>query len=95
LKLYESLFKDLEGIDPQTGLSGAIKGITQEQADLLAGQTNAMRINQVEGNELMRNQLLHLASIDLKIGITNQYLENIDNKINNNLSDPLRAQGIV
>ncbi|MDR2009958.1 MAG: hypothetical protein LBQ22_05705 [Bacteroidales bacterium] len=96
LKLYESLFKDLEEAGaPTTSLSGAIKGASQESIDLLAGQTNAVRVNQVEGNEIMRSQLLHLASIDAKVGVSNGYLASIDSKLSNNNSDPLRAQGII
>lgn len=95
MKMYEDLFKDLEdNSDPTTSLSGTIKGASQESIDLLAGQTNAVRINQVEGNEILRQQLIHLASMDAKIGISNKHLESIDNKINNSNSDPLRAQGI-
>jgi hypothetical protein len=96
MKLYEDLFKDMEEAgDPTTTLSGAIKGASQESIDLLAGQTNAVRVNQVEGNEILRNQLLHLASIDAKVGVSNGYLASIDSKLSSNNSDPLRAQGIT
>jgi hypothetical protein len=96
MKIYEDLFKDIEDAgDPTTSLSGAIKGASQESIDLLAGQTNAVRINQVEGNEIMRSQLLHLASIDAKVGVSNGYLASIDSKLSSNNSDPLRAQGIT
>ena len=95
MKVYEDLFKDLgAATDPTTSLSGAIKGASQESIDLLAGQTNAVRINQVESIEILRQQLLHLANIDGKIGVSNRHLESIDNKLNN-ASDPLRAQGIT
>lgn len=96
LKVYEDLFKDLEGTgDPTTSLSGAIKGASQESIDLLAGQTNAVRVNQVESIEILRNQLLHLASIDNKVGISNELLRDIRNEVKGNASDPLRAQGIT
>ena len=81
--------------DPTTSLSGAIKGASQESIDLLTGQTNAVRVNQVESIEILRNQLLHLASIDMKVGISNKHLESIDGKLDNNSSDPLRAEGII
>lgn len=81
--------------DPTTSLSGAIKGASQESIDLLAGQTNAVRVNQVEGNEIMRNQLLHLASIDAKVGVSNGFLQQIEQNTRTTASDPLRAQGIV
>jgi hypothetical protein len=87
-------FKSLGGGD-QSGLSGAIKGITQEQADIIGGTANAMRVNQVESMEILRNQLLYLASIDLKIGISNQHLESIDSKMGSGNYNPLRAEGIT
>jgi hypothetical protein len=97
MKMYEDLFKDLENEagDPTTTLAGAIKGASQESIDLLAGQTNAVRINQVQGIEIMREQLLHLAGIDAGIGVSNRHLASIDNKMSSNNYDPLRAQGIT
>jgi hypothetical protein len=96
--LPEEIRKYLIGTqDPQeiNSLSGAIKGITQEQADLLGGTANAILKHQVEGVEILRNQLLHLASIDMKIGVSNQLLEQIEQNTKTNPSDPLRAQGIT
>ena len=96
MNMYEDLFKELNDAgDPTTSLSGAIKGASQESIDLLAGQTNAVRVNQVESMEIMRNQLLHLVSIDAKVGVSNNYLASIDSKLSSNNSDPLRAQGIT
>lgn len=96
MKMYEDLFKEIDAAaDPTTSLSGAIKGASQESIDLLAGQTNAVRVNQVESIEVMRNQLLHLVSIDAKVGVSNTYLKSIDSKISSNTSDPLRAVGIT
>lgn len=97
MNMYKDLFKEVEEAaeeDPTTSLAGAIKGASQESIDLLAGQTNAVRVNQVESIEIERNQLIRLASIDNKIGISNKHLESIDKKLSNN-SDPLRAQGII
>ncbi len=96
MKMYEDLFKEIDdAADPTTSLSGAIKGASQESINLLAGQTNAVRVNQVESIEIMRNQLLHLVSIDAKVGVSNTYLKSIDGKISSNTSDPLRAVGIT
>ena len=99
MKMYEDLFKDMEseaGGDPTTSLAGAIKGASQESIDLLAGQTNAVRIQQAAGNDMLREQLIHLASIDSKIGISNELLSNIYNSLRTQeASDPLRAQGIT
>ncbi|WP_373248844.1 hypothetical protein [Bacteroides thetaiotaomicron] len=95
MKMYEGLFKDLEeSTDPTTSLSGAIKGASQESIDLLAGQTNAVRVNQVESIEILRQQLIHLASMDAKIGVSNKHLESIDSKIGKDY-DPLRSQGLI
>lgn len=96
MKMYEDLFKDLsDDGDPSSSLSGAIKGASQESIDLLAGQTNAVRVNQVEGIDILRQQLVHLASIDGKIGASNLLLSQIYDELKGTASDPLRAQGIT
>lgn len=95
MKMYQDLFEDLEAGGPTTTLSGAIKGASQESIDLLAGQTNAVRVNQVQSIEILRDQLLHLASIDAGIGITNRYLQQIEQNTKTSNYDPLRAQGIT
>lgn len=46
-----------------TSLTGSVKGVTEETASLVAGQMNAMRINQVEAMSIMRNQLMVLNRI--------------------------------
>lgn len=81
--------------EPTTTMSGAISSASQESIDLLAGQTNAVRVNQVESIEILRQQLIHLASIDSKVGTSNKYLEAIEKNTAANNSDPLRAQGIT
>jgi hypothetical protein len=100
MKMYEDLFKDMEseaaGGGSINSLAGAIKGASQESIDLLAGQTNAVRIQQANSIDILRDQLLHLASIDSKIGIAVEALNRIDNNTNTGSnSDPLRAQGIT
>lgn len=99
MKMYEDLFKDMEreaGGDPTTSLAGAIKGASQESIDLLAGQTNAVRIQQAHSIDLLRDQLIHLASIDSKMGLAVEALNRIDrNTDTGSYSDPLRAQGIT
>jgi hypothetical protein len=81
---------------PDKTLSGAIKGITEETAGVLAGQVNAMRINQVEGIQIMRQQLMHLAEIAANTRY-NKHLEklgSIDSKLDALKSDSLRATGL-
>ena len=85
----------IEEADPTTSLSGAIKGASQESIDLLAGQTNAVRVNQVQEIEILRQQLIHLANIDGKLSVSNRYLEQIEKNTSGSASDPLRAQGIT
>lgn len=98
LKMYEDLFKELgdEAGDPTSTMAGAIKGASQESIDLLAGQTNAVRVNQVVEIDILRQQLIRLASIDNKIGVSNQLLGQIYDEVKGySASDPLRAQGIT
>jgi hypothetical protein len=95
--LFEQLMAD-SGInlsDSATGLSGAIKGITQEQADIIGGTANAMRTNQIESIEILRNSLIQLTLISANTNKANQYLEKIEENTKNKNYDPLRAEGIT
>jgi hypothetical protein len=94
--MYKDLFKDLEDAgDPTTSLAGAIKGASQQSIDLLAGQTNAVRVNQVESIEILRNILIQIILISANTGKSSKHLESIDSKINSTPYDPLRSQGIT
>ena len=96
MEMYKDLFKDLEDAgDPTTSLSGAIKGASQESINLLAGQTNAVRVNQVEGIEIMRNSLIQLIMINANTSRANNHLEQIEKNTSNQSYDPLRSQGIT
>ncbi len=85
--------KDTAEEDP---LTGAVKGITSEQASLLAGQTNAMRINQVEANQILRNQLLSLNKIaeNTAFNVNLTKLNDILEIMKSRQTDPLRGQGL-
>lgn len=88
-------FEWVNDSDPST-LSGAIKGASQESIDLLAGQTNAVRVNQVTALGLMREQLLYLSNIDRGVNIViPQKLQAIINKLPDSNDSGLRSQGII
>jgi len=96
MKVYEDLYKELDGTDTTT-LAGAIAGASQESIDLLAGQTNAVREGQVTTNDLLREQLVHLASIDAGVTEATTIARNIYNLLSGtpSLVTELRARGIT
>lgn len=63
LEVYSDIFKDLSDSDSDTSLSGAVKGVSEETASILAGQMNAVRINQLESTQILRQQLIALNRI--------------------------------
>lgn len=96
MDMYKDLFTDLDNTDPST-LSGAISSASQESIDLLAGQTNAVRQNQVKSIQLIREQLMHLANMDRGIGVIADRVQSIINHLTTAASDDngLRSQGIT
>ncbi len=62
-------------IDEQ--LSGAIKGITEQTAGIIAGQMTAMRMSQSRQVDILNNQLSYLAGIERNTSY-NRHLERID-----------------
>lgn len=52
-----------KGKGSANSLEGAIKGVSESTASLIAGQMNAIRINQGESISLVKQQLLHLSII--------------------------------
>jgi len=84
------------GDQADTTLSGAVKGITEQTAGVLAGQVNAMRINQVDGIQIMRQQLSHLAEIasNTRYNKNLERLPSIDRKLDALSVDSLRATGL-
>lgn len=76
-------------------LSGAIKGVSEETASKLGGQINAIRMNQAEANDLLRQQLMHL-SVIARNSDYNKHLKSIDDKLGRmETSGSLRSQGLM
>lgn len=98
LGIYSDLFKDLNNEeDADTSLTGAVKGVSEETASLVAGQINAVRINQLECKDILRQQLLVLNTIAANTAF-NKHLAKIDRIITlleSNGGDSLRSQGLV
>lgn len=98
LGIYSDLFKDLtDEEDADTSLTGAVKGVSEETASLLAGQMNAVRINQLEIKDILRQQLLVLNTIAANTAF-NKHLAKIDRIITileSNGGDSLRSQGLA
>ncbi|MDD3019463.1 MAG: hypothetical protein PHX61_00620 [Alphaproteobacteria bacterium] len=88
---------DAKDIEADTTLTGAVKGVSEETASMIGGQMNAIRINQMESTSILRQQLMHLATIANNTSY-NKNLVDIRNDIrdmkNNNTSDSLRSQGL-
>lgn len=96
LEVYSDLFKNLTDEVKDTSLTGSIKGVSEETASVLAGQMNAIRINQAESLNLIKQQLAYLAEIALNTRY-NKYLLDISNDINSikNSSNDLRSTGLI
>ena len=78
----------------ENSLSGAIKGASQESIDLLAGQTNAVRMNQVEQIAIVKQQLAGLTTINTSIIKNGLILSEILSEIKSSQNSNLRAQGL-
>lgn len=85
---------DMSGLNSNaTSLTGAIKGVTEETASVVAGQLNAIRMSQAESADILRRQLLHLSEIASNTKYC-KHLESIDRKLSNIGGDTLRAKGL-
>ena len=97
LKQYEEIFKDMGLDDSDESLTGAAKGISEESANILAGQMNAIRINQLDTNEVLRQSLQALNTIAINTAY-NKYLSRIERIItimeSNQGGNALRSQGL-
>ena len=84
-----------------TALSGAIKGVTEETASLVAGQMNAIRISQLENAQVLQQQLVQVTNIARNTAIMseyaayNRYLKSIYEKMSVNGIDTTRGLGLL
>lgn len=97
LETYSDIFGGLDA--NASSLEGAIKGVSEETASLIAGQMNAMRIVQAQMLEnsnisiaVLRNSLLQLTQIE----INTRFLRLIYLEVSKNKDDgSIRASGLI
>lgn len=96
LEVYGDLFKNITDEVKDTSLTGSIKGVSEETASVVAGQMNAIRINQAESLTILKNQLMVLNQIAANTSY-NKYLLDIRNGINSikDSSPNLRFTGLI
>lgn len=87
------LFGDSSKSNPNS-LEGAIKSVSENTASVIAGQMNAIRINQAESLTIVRTQLLRLTTIADNSRYL-MYLMSIDKRLAKAAGDPWRAQGVA
>ena len=96
LKTFEKLFKVAPESDKT--LTGAVKGVTEQTASVVAGQLNAMRMVQKETAVQMTTVLFHLSGIDRHTSETaenTRHLKAIHDRLSATSADPLRAKGMA
>lgn len=82
--VLEGFFGTSAALEQGSDLTGAVKGITEDTASLLAGQINGIRLNQAMGIDIMRQQLMALHNIEANTRYLNYLLE---------IRNLLRSQG--
>lgn len=93
---------DAAGLDATSSgnadaMKGAIKGVSEETADIISGQMNAMRINQIEQIQVIREQLIALNRIAVNTAFNSKLvlLDDILSVMKSmNSGDSLRSQGL-
>ena len=97
LKTFDKLFKT--SVDDNKTLTGAVKGVTEQTASVVAGQLNAMRMVQKETAAQITRVLFHLAGIDRHTAETAENTKHLkaihDRLMRQSSSDPLRAKGMA
>ena len=91
MEQYKSMISSLGLSDSSNSLEGAMKGITSEQASLLAGQFIALRVNSAEGLRLNRDMLAVLQQIATNTYPISEIRDLIKSAIYNN---DLRSKGL-
>ena len=89
--------KWLKGDDTQEdALTGAVKGMSEETAGILAGRMNAIVINQSMQMDLVREQLMYQAQIAVNTGVSAEKLTQIQESVRRieNRENNLLSQGI-
>lgn len=85
IKKYFTGSDSVNSSTSNTKLSGAIQTVTQETASVISGQLNAMRIQQIQGIEIMRSQLIQLSQISSNTYKLNDVVSLLkDISVNNN-----------
>lgn len=75
-------------------LSGSIQNVSEETASVISGQMNAMRINQIESQNIMRNQLLALNQIASNTAYNINLVSILAELKAMNTNNSLRSQGL-
>lgn len=94
--LKEKLHLSADDNADDTSLSGAVKGITEETAGILEGYMNAIRMNQMESTQVLRQSLQALNTIANNTAY-NRLLQDILSVVRNlqkPTGDSLRSQGL-
>ena len=105
-KALEGMPEDIKkyftgGEASSTAMSGAIKGVSEETASLVAGQMNAIRVNQLENAQVLQQQLVQVTNIARNTAIIseyatyNRYLKSIYERLSANGIDTTRGIGLL
>lgn len=98
LSAFSSYFQDLADTTSEDSLSGAIKGMSEDTANILAGQMNAIRINQADAlnvakanADIVKQTLVQLIAIEFNT----RYIKQIYDIMKTPSANPLEAKGII
>ncbi len=105
-KALEGMPEDIKkfftgGEASSTAMSGAIKGVSEETASLVAGQMNAIRVNQLENAQVLQQQLVQVTNIARNTAIIseyatyNRYLKSIYERLSANEVNTVRGRGLL